>query len=124
MIETVCGDVEGQRAHVAAQLRRSHGSGEHDVGPRLGERGGERDLVGGPAETVGNMAEGAWKRRGRLVGESPVGEPFLDDDAPAPVVGLDQGWRGRRLEEVPGRLHAAERVATVQIDRQRPAYDV
>ncbi len=79
-------DVEARE--IAGQLRLGHGAGQHDVGPRLRERRGERDGIDGRAETVGRRAHGRDGRIRTARSQPPVRDPFLDDDAPPEAAGL------------------------------------
>ena len=70
---------------------------------------------------VSDPAEDAGGRAVAVGAEAAVGHRLLDDHPPAGRPRLGQGRAGRRLEQVPGRLHARERGQPGLGDLQGPA---
>src|SRR5215218_224250 len=108
LLQLLRGELELGGGQVGLQLVGGDGAGEDDVGPGVGEHGGQGDGVGADVVGGGDAGEGVGCRAAAVGGQAAVGDRLLDDHAPAGAAGLGQGPAGRGFQEVPGGLDAAE----------------
>src|SRR5690606_34609537 len=105
--------VEADCPQVALELGHGGGARQDHVRPGSAQTSGDRHRIWVDAETARYLLDPDGIAPGD---QAAIGQRLLDDDSPAGPMRLLQGRGGRLLEEVPGRLDAAERVHPVDLD--------
>ena len=108
------------RASSSSELGDRRRAAEHDAGPRLGERRGERDRILASRRALGGLGDGAGARRASV--SRPLASASLTMTSSPAAWASASASPGGALEQVPRRLDARRTppTATRARDRRRP----